>query len=273
MPWEEEMRQIDDPVRLRRRAANLEFGRGPGTRLDPGVLAQQIGESPVCTGLAAGGKWIRILGPAKVTCLKRDLYITGSSSTSAPALPGARRGQQELLCADDGARVVSLPDDPDTLRGYSAPKLIIKDEAAYVSDAMQAALDSGKHDDLVLALAIAVWRAHRGGNAGWVFLEAMRLRGMGSMASEPRYYIGVDLGQSRDPTAIAVVRRVDPPRPVPEHDKPKASYAPGSVEWGEEQRRLKTKLRSDDQSSCDSACGAKRNVIVHSTPAKPAGTQ
>jgi len=78
-----------------------------------------------------------------------------------------------------------------------------------------------------------------GGNAGWVFLEAMRLRGMGSMASEPRYYIGVDLGQSRDPTAIAVVRRVDPPRPVPEHDKPKPNYAPGSLEWEEEQRRLK----------------------------------
>ena len=39
------------------------------------------------------------------------------------------------------ARVVSLPGDPDTLRGYSAPKLIIKDEAAFVSDAMQAALD------------------------------------------------------------------------------------------------------------------------------------
>ena len=100
---------------------------------------------------------------------------------------------------------------------------------------------SGKHDDLVLALAIAVWRAHRGGNAGSVFLEAMPLRGMGSMASEPRYYIGVDLGQSRDPTAITVVRRVDPPRPVPEADKPKPSYAPGSVEWEEEQRRLKDK--------------------------------
>jgi len=41
----------------------------------------------------------------------------------------------------NGARVVSLPGDPDTLRGYSAPKLIVKDEAAYVSDAMQAALD------------------------------------------------------------------------------------------------------------------------------------
>jgi hypothetical protein len=35
----------------------------------------------------------------------------------------------------NGARIVSLPGEPDTVRGYSAPKLIIKDEAAYVSDA------------------------------------------------------------------------------------------------------------------------------------------
>ena len=96
---------------------------------------------------------------------------------------------------------------------------------------------SGKHDDLVLALAIAVWRAHGGGIASWGFLEAMRGRTMASMPSEPRYFVGVDLGQSRDPTAIAVVRRIDPPRPVPEHDKPKPNYAPGSVEWQEEQRR------------------------------------
>jgi len=33
-----------------------------------------------------------------------------------------------------------LPGDPDTVRGYSAPKLVITDEAAYVSDAMQAAI-------------------------------------------------------------------------------------------------------------------------------------
>ena len=96
---------------------------------------------------------------------------------------------------------------------------------------------SGKHDDLVLALAIAVWRSHGGGIASWGFFEAMRRQAMGSTASEPRYYVGLDLGQSRDPTAIAVVRRIDPPRPVPEHDKPKPYYAPGSVEWQEEQRR------------------------------------
>ena len=33
-----------------------------------------------------------------------------------------------------------MPGDPDTVRGYSAPKLVITDEAAYVSDAMQAAI-------------------------------------------------------------------------------------------------------------------------------------
>jgi hypothetical protein len=40
----------------------------------------------------------------------------------------------------NGSRIVSLPGDPDTVRGYSAPKLVITDEAARVPDAMQAAL-------------------------------------------------------------------------------------------------------------------------------------
>ena len=93
---------------------------------------------------------------------------------------------------------------------------------------------SGKHDDLVLALAIAVWRAHGGGMASWGMFELTRQRALGSAASEPRYYVGVDLGQSRDPTAIAVVRRVDPPRPAPE-----PTYAPGSLEWEQEQWRQK----------------------------------
>jgi len=96
---------------------------------------------------------------------------------------------------------------------------------------------TGKHDDLVLALAIAVWRAHGGGMAQYGHFEWMRWQAMGSKAPEPRYYVGVDLGQSRDPTAIAVVRRVDPPRPAPEDEKPKPTYAPGSLEWEQEQRR------------------------------------
>ena len=68
---------------------------------------------------------------------------------------------------------------------------------------------SGKHDDLVLALAIAVWRAADGGmkGAGW-FRYYQELAGA---VVPPRDVIGVDLGQSRDPTAIAIVRRVEDP--------------------------------------------------------------
>ena len=68
---------------------------------------------------------------------------------------------------------------------------------------------SGKHDDLVLALAIAVWRAADGGmsNAG-IFRYYQKLAGA---VVPPRDVIGVDLGQSRDPTAIAIVRRVADP--------------------------------------------------------------
>jgi len=101
---------------------------------------------------------------------------------------------------------------------------------------------SGKRDDLVLALAIAVWRAHGGGKASYGLCELLRQQALGSAASEPRYYVGVDLGQSRDPTAIAMVRRVDPPEPAPEDDRSRdraPNYAPGAVEWQEEQRRRK----------------------------------
>jgi hypothetical protein len=87
---------------------------------------------------------------------------------------------------------------------------------------------SGKHDDLVLALAIAVWRAHGAGSASDSYFEWMRSRTMGAAANEPRYFIGVDLGQSRDPTAIAVVRRtaIEPTDPI---------YARGSLEWQRQQ--------------------------------------
>ena len=63
---------------------------------------------------------------------------------------------------------------------------------------------SGKHDDLVLALAIAVWRAHGGGMASYGHFEWVRSQAMGSKASEPRYFVGLDLGQSRDPTTIGL---------------------------------------------------------------------
>jgi hypothetical protein len=102
---------------------------------------------------------------------------------------------------------------------------------------------AGKHDDLVLALAIAIWRAYGGGMPSWGDFENTRRRSaaLGNpLAIGPRYFVGVDLGQSRDPTAIAIVRRVelaDPAAAAEAGRKPEPTYARGCVEWQRQQER------------------------------------
>jgi hypothetical protein len=68
----------------------------------------------------------------------------------------------------------------------------------------------GRHDDLVLALAISCWRAHGSGAGSGIYgfyRDAYYAQGGPELVEPDRYTIGVDLGQSRDPTAICVVRR------------------------------------------------------------------
>jgi len=105
---------------------------------------------------------------------------------------------------------------------------------------------SGRHDDLVLALAIAVWHAH-GGMAGAGMFELARRRAAAlgvASALGPRYFVGVDLGQSRDPTAIAVVRRVSltDPAAAEAGRRPEPVWAPGSVEWQRQQDEREGRL-------------------------------
>jgi hypothetical protein len=97
---------------------------------------------------------------------------------------------------------------------------------------------SGRHDDLVLALAIATWLAYGSGRGMNVLhfyrQQAAALRGI----PEPMTtVVGVDLGQARDPTAIAVVQRV-PARRIEErrHERP-IVYALGSLERAEQDAR------------------------------------
>jgi hypothetical protein len=70
---------------------------------------------------------------------------------------------------------------------------------------------SGRHDDLVLALAIACWRAHGGGTSYQWLVDFVARQHSGSPFKPPRYFVGVDLGQSRDPTAIAIVKKIEGP--------------------------------------------------------------
>jgi hypothetical protein len=68
---------------------------------------------------------------------------------------------------------------------------------------------SGEHDDLVLALGLAVFHLV-GSHIPYRGLLEFSRREAGDPGGE-QWCIGVDLGQSRDPTAIAVLSRIERP--------------------------------------------------------------
>jgi hypothetical protein len=72
---------------------------------------------------------------------------------------------------------------------------------------------SGQHDDLVIATALAAWRLEGKDSPSAGLFEFTRQRAfeLAGMVAPPRAVIGVDIGQSRDPTAICVMYRIDQP--------------------------------------------------------------
>ena len=65
-------------------------------------------------------------------------------------------------------------------------------------------------------------------------------RSVEGMVVVSQFFVGVDLGQVNDPTAIAVVRRVglaDPAVAAEAGRKPEPTYARGCVEWQRQQER------------------------------------
>ena len=64
---------------------------------------------------------------------------------------------------------------------------------------------TGRHDDILLATAIAAWMLADGGmpNAGIFELARQMFEG-----DREHYCVGVDLGQSQDPTAICVMSKI-----------------------------------------------------------------
>jgi hypothetical protein len=69
---------------------------------------------------------------------------------------------------------------------------------------------SGKHDDLLLATALAVWAAQGGGMSNYGIFELYRIKAGGR---PNMLHIGLDLGQAHDNTALSIIRRVDDPLP------------------------------------------------------------
>lgn len=58
----------------------------------------------------------------------------------APFAPRRLESNKRSLRLANGSRVVSLPGSPDTIRGFSAPDLVICDEAAFCEDALFGAI-------------------------------------------------------------------------------------------------------------------------------------
>jgi hypothetical protein len=107
---------------------------------------------------------------------------------------------------------------------------------------------AGKHDDLVLALAIACWRAYGvGTNDGIYRLYQQQAAALSGLAEPITTVVGVDLGQSQAPTAIAIVQRIPASRIEERPDRPRhaplikpegeALYALGSVERAKQDAR------------------------------------
>jgi hypothetical protein len=69
---------------------------------------------------------------------------------------------------------------------------------------------SGEHDDLVLALGLGVWYL-AGARPFSGFLNYVRQDMAGHLPGGLEWCVGVDLGQSQDPTAIAVLSRIEGP--------------------------------------------------------------
>jgi len=104
-------------------------------------MGRQVGKSTIVAALALHtalykpGSLILVLAPSQRQA--RELYIKIADFLSRLEPPETLYEETKLsLMLSNRSRVVVLPgDNPRTVRGYSAPELIIEDESAFVSDA------------------------------------------------------------------------------------------------------------------------------------------
>jgi len=101
---------------------------------------RQVGKSTVVAALAlhtalySPGGLILVIAPSQRQSRELFIKIHGFLTRLEPGEPLEEETKLSLQLRN-GSRVVTLPgDNPRTVRGYSAPALIIEDEAAFVAD-------------------------------------------------------------------------------------------------------------------------------------------
>jgi hypothetical protein len=109
-------------------------------------MGRQVGKSTIVAALALHtalyrpGALILVIAPSQRQ--SRELFIKVHTFLGRLEPPETLEEETKLsLMMSNGSRVVVLPgDNPRTVRGYSAPELIVEDEAAFVSDETNDAL-------------------------------------------------------------------------------------------------------------------------------------
>jgi hypothetical protein len=100
---------------------------------------RQAGKSSATAGLAIGtalhtpGSLILIVSPSGRQSGELFRKIVRAYERLGSPVPAVEDNAVTLALAN-GSRIVSLPDSPDTIVGYSGPRLVIIDEAARTSD-------------------------------------------------------------------------------------------------------------------------------------------
>jgi len=107
---------------------------------------RQTGKSTVVsaralhTALYVPGSLTILIAPSLRQSRELAIKVTGFLERLEPAVQTEESNKLSLTLANQ-SRIVALPgDNPRTIRGYSAPALVIEDEAAYVHDETHAAL-------------------------------------------------------------------------------------------------------------------------------------
>lgn len=151
-------------------------GSGNSTAGDLYVLtSRQAGKSTSAAALAAWLAWQRskfmvmVISPS----LRQSVELGGKVGGFLHHVPLRRvRDADTNIELENGSRVVCLPGNPDTVRGYS-PDLIVADEAAWISDALHEALSPARARTGGRLIALSTPGAPEGWfHTGWTSAEA-----------------------------------------------------------------------------------------------------
>jgi hypothetical protein len=140
-----------DPVEFARQSLGFEADEWQKTLLRttaPQVILNCSRQSGKSTASAILGLHKAVHQPRSLILLispslRQSKELFGKVTTFLKSLQPAQILEEDnrLSCTlENGCRICSLPGDPKTIRGFSAPALILEDEAAFVDDEVATAL-------------------------------------------------------------------------------------------------------------------------------------